>query len=90
MPRVKRNAIKSFKIEGRTYVTAYNAARAFADALSFHIDCVRYDRIDEDDEDAWDRYYDSLEDDLDRVKEKAYRRSLPIFQRYFQQDNEKS
>lgn len=89
MPRVRRNAIKSFKIEGRTYATAYNAARAFADALSFHIDCARYNLI-EDNEAAWDRYYDTLEDELDRIKEKAYRRSLPIFQRYFQQDSEKS
>ena len=89
MPRVKRNAIKSFKIEGRTYSTAYTAAKAFADALAFHVDCARYDRIDEDDETALDRYYDSLDDDLDRIQEKAYRRCLPIFQRYFQQDEEK-
>lgn len=87
MPRVKRRAIKNYKIDGRTYATAHTTARAFADALAFHIDCMRCDRIDEDDEDAWDRYNDTLEDDIDRITEKAYRRSLPIFQRYFQQEN---
>lgn len=92
MPRVKRNTIKSFKIEGRTYSTAHNAARAFADSLAWHLDHQRDTKLRSllgDDDAAWDRYYDKVDEEdermfFDRTWEKAYRRCLPIFQRYFQ------
>lgn len=88
MTRVSRKLVPAIKIGNYTYRTPHTAARAFADEVALQMDdryIARMDQIYHEDDPFWD----TVEGVYDISYEKAYRRSLPIFRKFFEQGEEK-
>lgn len=85
--RVKRKVIHAIKIGGYTYHTPQTAARAFADEIALQMDeryITRMEHFHHEDDPFWD----TVEGVYDISYEKAYRRCLPIFRKFFDQAKE--
>lgn len=81
MNRVNRRVVKVFEIDGKIYRTASSASIAFADSLAIRLDTRNGQYGALGDIDEWNDRYDA-------VYKKAKRRSLPIFRKFFAQNEE--
>ncbi len=79
MNRVNRRAVKVFEVDGKIYRTASSASIAFADALAIRLDTRHGQYGALGDADVWNDRYDA-------VYKKAKRRALPIFRKFFEQN----
>lgn len=81
MTRVNRRVVKVFEVDGKIYRTASSASIAFADALAIRLDTRNGQYGGLGDIDEWNDRYDA-------VYKKAKRRVLPIFRKFFAQNEE--
>ena len=84
MTRVSRKLVPVIKIGSYTYRTPHTTARAFAEEIALQMDdryITRMEQMYHEDDPFWD----ADEGVYDNAYEKAYRRSLPIFKRFFEE-----
>lgn len=78
MSFIKVEAVRAIKLHGKTYRSAHQAALAYADAATgqFYYNCHQKGSVQP-------MTYGPYRDWATPIKEKFYRRSRKIFERYF-------